>query len=71
VFITRQDGQLQNRLLVLPREPTAAIPEQYRTGWTYYGTLDSADTMFGGVGVELELQSKGFAVLDPKVPDRQ
>jgi hypothetical protein len=71
VFITRQDGQLQNRLLVLPISPTAAIPKEYRSGWSYYATLDSADAMFSGLPVDADLAAKGFAVVEPETPDRR
>lgn len=70
VFITREEGQLQNKLLVLPISPQSAIPPQYRVGWVYYATVASTDAMFNGVNVERALAAKGFAVVEPEVPDR-
>lgn len=70
VFITRENGQLQNKLLVLPITPIAAIPKEYRDGWRYYATVPSTDAMFNGVDVERSLADKGFAVVEPEVPDR-
>jgi len=66
VFVTRVDGTLQNDLLVLPMSPQAAIPEQYRTGWNYYATVDTGDRMFGDVDaqtIEAEIAPSGFAVV--------
>jgi hypothetical protein len=71
VFITREEGQSQNRLLVLPVEPSTAISKEYQVGWRYYATVPSTDSMFNGVDVEQALAAKGFAVVEPKVPDRR
>lgn len=74
VFITRQDGQLQNKLLVLPITPAAAIPKEYRVGWTYYASVSTADRMFGDVDaatLEEQIAAKGFAVVVPATPDRR
>jgi len=74
VFVARVDGQLQNQLLVLPTSDQAAIPKQFRGGWTYYATVDSGDSMFGDVdasAVEDEIAASGFAVVTPTVRDRR
>lgn len=74
VFITRQDGQLQNKLLVLPISPQSAIPPQYRVGWVYYATTSTADRMFGDVDdvtLEEQIADKGFAIVTPELPDRR
>jgi hypothetical protein len=71
VFIAHQSGRSQHKLLLLPNFPTAAIPEEYRSGWTYYATLDSADPMFSGRAVDADLAARGFAVVLPQVPDRR
>jgi hypothetical protein len=71
VFITRKDGKLQNQLLVLPAAPMFPVPEQYRSGWTYFVTTNTEDRMFGdtdAVSLEAQLASQGYAVLDP--PER-
>jgi hypothetical protein len=74
VFITPGNGQLQNKLLVLPITPTAAIPKKYRVGWTYYTSVSTADRMFGDVDaatLEDEIAAKGFAVVVPETADRR
>jgi hypothetical protein len=74
VFVTRTDGQMQNQLLVLPLSPHAAIPQQYRQGWSYYATVDTGDHMFGdvdAVAIEKELANSGYAVVSTKAPDRR
>ena len=71
VFIAHQEGQSQNKLLLLPNNPSAAIPTEYRSGWTYYATLDSRDAMFEGRAVDVDLAARGFAVVLPEVPDRR
>jgi hypothetical protein len=74
VFVTRVDGQLQRDLLAVPLAPTAVIPPQYRTGWTYYATVDTGDRMFGDVdatAIEAEIAASGFAVVKPKVEDQR
>ena len=74
VFITRTEGKLQNELLVLPLSPQAAIPQQYRSGWNYYATVDTGDRLFGDIdarAIEAELAAAGFAVVIPQVPDRR
>lgn len=74
VFVTRSEGELQRELLVLPLSPEAAIPEQYRSGWNNYATVDTGDRMFGDVdarAIEIELASSGFAVVTPQAPDRR
>jgi hypothetical protein len=74
VFITRQDGQLQNGLLVLPVSSDASIPQQYRLQWIYYATTDTSDSMFGNLDadtLEEEIARKGFAVVVPELPDRR
>lgn len=74
VFVTRVDGKLQRDLLVLPQAPDAAIPAQYREGWTYYATVDTLDRMFGDIdarAIEAEIGKSGFAVVTPSVPDRR
>jgi hypothetical protein len=73
VFITRQDGQLQNELLVLPVTSDGSIPQQYRLQWVYYATTDTSDSMFGNMDaktLEEEIAEKGFAVVVPELPDR-
>ncbi|MBW4653518.1 MAG: hypothetical protein KME20_10860 [Kaiparowitsia implicata GSE-PSE-MK54-09C] len=74
VFITRSEGQLQSDLLVLPMSPQSAIPPKYRTGWTYYATVDTGDRMFGdldALAIENELAAAGFAIVTPQTPDRR
>jgi len=74
VFVTRVGDQLQTELLVLPMSPQAAIPPQYRTGWNYYATVDTADGMFGDIDavlIETEIALSGFAVVKPEAPDRR
>ena len=74
VFITRKAGELQRELLVLPMSPQAAIPPEYRSGWTYYATVDTGDRMFGDLGavaIEAELAKSGFVVVTPTAPDRR
>ena len=68
VFVAPEDGQGKERYLLLPVSPTAAIPLQYQQGWRFYGTLDSQSAMFRGVAVELQLQAKGFALVEPPIP---
>ncbi|WP_299753155.1 hypothetical protein [Devosia sp.] len=54
--------------------PEAAIPPQYRVGWTYYATVDTGDRMFGDIdarGIEAEIASSGFALVKPEAPDRR
>lgn len=66
VFVTRADGKLKEQLLVLPLTPRAAIPAQYRNGWSYYATVETGDHMFGGVdalAIEAELAATGFAIV--------
>ena len=74
VFITREDGQLQNKLLVLPISPQAAIPPQYRVGWVYYARVDTQDQMFGdldAVTLEAKIAAEGFAIVVPETPHRR
>jgi len=74
VFVTRQEGQLQRELLVLPLSPEAAIPPQYQEGWTYFVTVETTDRIFGDVdaeAIEAEIAASGFAVVTPQVPDRR
>ncbi|HEY8576836.1 MAG TPA: hypothetical protein VIL88_10915 [Devosia sp.] len=74
VFITREDGQFLNKLLVLPASVQSVIPEQFRGAWDYYATVDSGDGMFGDVDavtVEAAIATSGFAVVTPKVEDRR
>ncbi|HEY8360203.1 MAG TPA: hypothetical protein VIL30_22330 [Ramlibacter sp.] len=74
VFITRKDGQLQNKMLVLPIDPKAAIPAEFRLGWVYYATTSTADRMFFEIGqhqLERDLASRGFVIVRPEAPDRR
>jgi hypothetical protein len=74
VFITRENRQLQNTLLVLPISPTAAIPPEFRLGWIYFASVSTGDRMFGdtdAVSLEAQIASKGYAVVKPNVPDRR
>jgi hypothetical protein len=74
VFITRVEGQLQNKLLVLPMSPQSAIPPQYRVGWVYYARVDTRDRMFGdldAVTLEAQIAAQGFAIVTPETPDRR
>lgn len=74
VFVTRIEGKLQHELLVLPLSPQAAIPVQYRSGWNYYATVDTADRLFGDIdakAIEAELEAAGFAVVVPEAPNRR
>ena len=73
VFITRQEGRLQNKLLVLPMSPQSAIPPQYQVGWVYYASVGTGDRMFGDVDavtIEQLIADQGFAILTPATPDR-
>jgi hypothetical protein len=74
VFITREDGQLQNKLLVLPISPQSAIPKEHRDDWRYYATVSTGDRMFGDIdarAIETEVAANGFAIVSPEVPDRR
>jgi hypothetical protein len=74
VFITRQQGQSRNELLVLPASAQSAIPPQYQAGSTYYATTDTADRMFGDIDtseLEADVADQGFAIVKPATPDRQ
>ena len=70
VFVGRAEGQLLNKLLLLPISPTAAIPKEYRSGWNYFATLDTRDAIFAGKAVDSDLAARGFAVVLPDTPDR-
>ena len=74
VFITRQQGRLGTQLLVLPINPQAAIPKEYRDGWRYYSTVNPGDRMFGDIdarAIEAELAASGYAIVTPEAPDRR
>lgn len=74
VFVTTPSGKLQRELLVLPMSPQAAIPPEYRSGWTYYATVDTGDRMFGDIDaktLEERIARTGFAVITPQPPDRR
>jgi hypothetical protein len=74
VFITRRDGAVQNKLLVLPIDAKAAIPPEYRLGWIYYATTGTADRMFGQIDaatLEAQIATKGFAIVKPQASDRR
>jgi hypothetical protein len=74
VFITRETGQSQNKLLVLPINPKVAIPPEFRLGWIYYATVSTGDRMFGDMyasTLEEHIAAKGFAIVKPEVPDRR
>jgi hypothetical protein len=73
VFVTRENDQLQGELLVLPMVPKAPIQKQYRIGWRYFATTDTADAMFGEIdarAIEVEISSTGFAIVSPDRHDR-
>jgi hypothetical protein len=64
VFIAR-NALSPNRPLLLLTSIEAArkiVAKQ----WRFYGTLDSQSTLFDGVAVELHLQARGFAVVQPR-----
>jgi hypothetical protein len=64
VFIAREDGQLQNKLLALPTMPTAAILKECRDGWTYFARVETGDGMFGDLDVaSLEKADSGKGLL--------
>jgi hypothetical protein len=74
VFITRESGELRNKLLVLPINPKVAIPPEFRLGWIYYATVSTGDRMFGemdAVTLEEHVASRGFASIKPETPDRR
>jgi hypothetical protein len=67
VFVTRIEGQLQMRLLVLPLAPQAAIPKEFRDGWTYFATVDTHDKLLAASAakVEADIGANGYAVVEP------
>lgn len=74
VFITRERGQLQHKLLVLPIDPRVAIPPEFRLGWAYYATVSTGDRMFGdtdAVTLEAKIAAMGYAIVKPETPDRR
>jgi hypothetical protein len=73
VFVMHVEGALQAEMLVLPLEPSAPVPEKYRTNWQYFATVDTSDKLFGGIdarAIEVEVASSGFAVVAPGEPRR-
>jgi hypothetical protein len=73
VFVIQVDGAVHTELLVLPLSPEAVIPPQFQRGWKYFATVDSGDSLFRGVdarAIEIEINSTGFAVVKPMLPDR-
>jgi hypothetical protein len=74
VFVTRENGDQQNKLLVLPINPKVAIPPEFRLGWIYYATVSTGDRMFGKMNansLEEHIASRGFAIVKPETTDRR
>lgn len=68
VFVTRKAGELQHQLLVLPMSPSAAIPPEYRSGWTYFATTTSEDAMFRSAKVEDDIARQGYCLVETVTP---
>lgn len=74
VFVSAVEHALAAKMLVLPDEVQAAMPEDYRAGWTYFATVDTADGIFGDIdarAIEIEMSANGYAVVQTTVPDRE
>jgi len=72
VFVIPRDSE--NKLLVLPMSPDAAIPPQFQKGWFYYASVSSGDALFGDVDattIEDGIAASGFALVSPEVPNRR
>ena len=70
VFISDVDGNSGKapRLLILPADPDASIPQNLRSyEWTYFATTTSSDKLIGATAaaVEAEIAEQGYSVVSP------
>lgn len=67
VFITRKDGQLQNKLLVLPYGTESEIPARLqRYTWSNFAISNTNDKLLHGAKLDIEMQinAVGYALID-------
>lgn len=67
IFVIRQPGKEQKRLLVLPATPDAAIPQVLHGGWIYFATMDISDKLLASSveKVAADLAKQGHAIVEP------
>lgn len=70
VFISDVDGNTGQppKLLILPADPDAAIPENLRSyEWTYFATTNTTDKLIGARAdvVEAAIARHGYALVSP------
>lgn len=67
VFVVRQPGTEQKRLLVLPATPEAAIPQILHGGWIYFATVDIGDKLLAASAdqVAADIAEHGHAIVEP------
>ena len=70
VFISDVDGNSGKapRLLILPADPDASIPQNLRSyEWTYFATTNTSDKLIGATAevVEAAIVRDGYALVSP------
>lgn len=66
VFVVRGAAEARKRLLVLPIEPGAAIPQDLSEEWTYFCAVDTSDKLLAASAkkIEADIAREGHCVVD-------